>query len=78
VEDGGVGCERGDKCVAAARGLCRWAVRAEREAGQEQQAAIGQWLFPFWRHTLGQGAGGANDDGLRAAQKDAQALFLDR
>ena len=48
------------------------------EIGEDQQATVGQGLLPFRRRALGQGARGADDDGLLSAQEDAQTLFFHR
>ena len=48
------------------------------EEGEDQEAAVGQWLSPFGRDTSGDPPGGADDDGLGAAQQNAKTLLLHR
>ena len=46
------------------------------EAGEDEQAFVGQGFIPIGWDALGQGAGGADDDGLRAAQEDLQTFLF--
>ena len=80
--DGGMGDEHligqgGDEFIAPRGKFGGDTVRCGGERGQDQQAPGSQGLFPIRWHALGQGAGGANDNGLRAAQEDAQTFLLD-
>ena len=79
VDDGDLSCERGDEFVAAVRRVRRDAARAGREAGYDQQAAGCEVRLPGRRDAeASQAAGGADDDGARAAQQDGQTFLLDR
>ena len=70
--------EGGDDLVAAGGEFGGDAGGGLGEAGEDEQASVGQRLPPFGGDASGQGAGGAEDDGWRAAQQDAQALVLHR
>ena len=74
-EAGFVG-EGGDEGVAAGGEFGGHALFGGGEAGEDEQAAFGQRGLPFCGNAFWHGAGRADDDRLRAAQKDAQAFLL--
>ena len=48
------------------------------EDGEDQQAAVGERLFPIRGNAFRQAPGGTDDDGWLAAQENAKALLFDR
>ena len=71
--------ERGDEFVPARGQGAGDAMFVSGDAGQDQQPAIGQRFLPVRREThFFQTAGGTDDDGLVAAQENAETFFFHR
>ena len=68
----------GDKFVAAGGEVGGDAAFGLGEDGEDQQAAVGERLFPVRGDAFRQAPGGTDDDGWLAAQEDAKTLLLDR
>jgi len=76
-EPGFIG-EGGDEFVAAAGEVGGDAGFGFGEGGEEEQASGIEGGLPFGRDALGQRSRGAEDDGLRAAQEDAETFLFHR
>ena len=70
--------ERGDKAVALVGGILIRAADGVRKLRQQKQSAFLERLAELWRHSFGQSARGADDDGVRTPQQDAETLPLHR
>jgi hypothetical protein len=71
--------ERGDKFVPARGKGASDAMLVSAETRENQESAIGQRFFPIRCEThFFQTACGANDDGLTAAQENAETFFFHR
>ena len=68
----------GDKFVAADGEVGGDAAFGLGKEGEDQQAAVGQGLFPSRGDTFREAPGGTDDDGWLAAQENAEAFLLDR
>jgi len=66
----------GDKFISPGGQIGSDAVLPGGERRQDQQAAGGQGLLPFWGDSPGQRACRTNDYGLCAAQQDLQAFLF--
>src|ERR1039458_2836843 len=72
-------CERSDKFVPAGGKGAGDAMLVPAEAGQNQKPAIGQRFLPVRCEThFFQTSGSTNDDGLTAAQENAETFFFHR
>ena len=67
--------EGGDEGITADGKIGGYALFRGSEAGEDEEAPLGERGASFRRDALGQGARRAEDDGLGTAQQDAQALF---
>ena len=70
--------ERCDKFVAPGSEVGGDAVFGSRERGEYQEPTGSHWLFPIGWNASGQRAGGTDNNGLYAAQENAQTFLFNR
>jgi hypothetical protein len=77
-DEDGVG-EGGDEGVAGSGEVAGDAALVGWEGREEKQATIGEWLFPGgWEAHAVDGAGGADDERLGAAEEEVEGFALHR